>query len=184
MSVSGSLRGLLFVTAWLVSKLCVLCVECQILPQIVDSLKSPRCLWSWRQWGSSFYKTEQMNRWQQVESLPSPPILNIAHRETHPYRLINTHTHSQHTHTLRRIYAHSFTHSLTHTHKQNLNEIPIILGWAIWPWLHSEPCVTSTKSPPSGNSTHHSWWCKQTFKRLRLWISLLNKSKHVKSLKT
>lgn len=34
-----------------------LCTDCQKL-LIVDSLKSPRCLWCWRQWRSSFYKLE------------------------------------------------------------------------------------------------------------------------------
>lgn len=82
-SVSGFLRDLLCVTAWPMSKLCVLCVEC-LQPLIVDSLMGPRCLWSWRQWGSSFYKMEQMNRWQQVESVPPlPKKILLIKKHTH-----------------------------------------------------------------------------------------------------
>lgn len=85
--------------------------------------------------------------------VPALPLSSILPREKHTH--VHTHSHL--------ISAHSLTHTYIPTHKQNLNEIPIILGWALWLWLHSEPCVTNTKSLPSGGTTRYSWCYKQTF---------------------
>lgn len=94
----------------------------EVLVQIGDSLKSPRRLLSSWQGRTSFYKMEWMNRWQQVESLPSPcpPYYPEKNTLMCTPTLISSHLSSL-THT------HIYTHIYPHTNKTLMK---FQLSWA------------------------------------------------------